>query len=104
MEITLDEVGKLVALGHTVESHSDAPVQWPMIRIEPPETLIADGEPVVLPPEVEDAGIGPELTAVLGDELHRGTPEGASWAIDSFTVSIDVSASGDRPGSPAARS
>jgi 2-keto-4-pentenoate hydratase/2-oxohepta-3-ene-1,7-dioic acid hydratase in catechol pathway len=100
MELDLDDVGKFVALGHTFGSHSTAAVDWPVFWIEPREALVPGGETIVLPSEIEDAGIGPELTAVLGAELHRATPAEAAEAIAGFTVSNDVSAAGDWPGHP----
>lgn len=96
----LDSVGKFVGLGHTFAAHAPDPVDWPVLWLEPPEALVADGEPVQLTPEVESAGVGPELTAVVGEELWRASPGEAAAAIRGFTVSNDVSAGGDWPGHP----
>jgi len=100
MHIDLDDVENFVALGHTFGSHAVAPVEWPMVWTEPEQTLVEGGEEIVIPPEVEDAGIGPELTAVIGEDLHRATPAEAEEAVSALTVSNDISATGAWPGHP----
>ncbi len=100
MHIDLDDVGTFVALGHTFGSHAVAPVDWPMVWTEPEQALVPEGEAVVIPPEIEDASIGPELTAVLGEELHRATPAEAEKAVSALTVTNDISATGAWPGHP----
>jgi len=100
MDIDLDAVENFVALGHTFGSHAVAPVEWPMVWTEPEQTLVEEGEEIVIPPEVEDAGIGPELTAVIGEDLHRATPAEAEDAVSALTVSNDISATGPWPGHP----
>lgn len=100
MELDLDAVGKFVGLGHTFASHAPDPVEWPVLWLEPAETVIAEGETVEVTPEVEQVGIGPELTAVIGERLWRPDEAEAASAVAGFTVSNDVSAVGRWPGHP----
>jgi 2-keto-4-pentenoate hydratase/2-oxohepta-3-ene-1,7-dioic acid hydratase in catechol pathway len=62
--------------------------------------MVASGETVEITPEVEAVGVGPELTAVVGEELWRPDAAEAADAIAGFTVSNDVSAGGRWPGNP----
>ncbi len=100
MDIDLDDAEKFVGLGHTFESHAPDPVDWPVLWLEPDETVIPEDETVLITPEVEKVGIGPELTAVVGERLWRPSEEEAAAAIAGYTISNDVSAVGKWPGHP----
>lgn len=99
--LTPDTVGKFVALGGTFTSHldeKDRSYRWPDLWVVPAECLINEGEAIEIPERVEDVKPGSEITAVVGDELFRADEATAWEGIKGFTVSNDVTASGDWPG------
>jgi 2-keto-4-pentenoate hydratase/2-oxohepta-3-ene-1,7-dioic acid hydratase in catechol pathway len=60
--------------------------------------VISEGEPIELPDRVEEVKPGSELTAVIGEEIYEADEKEAWDAIKGFTISNDVTASGDWPG------
>jgi 2-keto-4-pentenoate hydratase/2-oxohepta-3-ene-1,7-dioic acid hydratase in catechol pathway len=101
MELDVDSIGKFVALGGTFHTHTDEKersYRWPDLWVVPPESVIPDGDPIILPDRVEDVKPGSELTAVLGDDLYEADEDEIWDAIEGFTISNDVTASGDWPG------
>lgn len=96
-----EEIGKFVALGGTFSTHqqeTERIYRWPDLWVVPPESVIAEDEPIRLPERVEEVKPGSELTAVVGDDLERASEAEAWEGIEGFTVSNDVTASGDWPG------
>jgi len=101
MDIGLGEVDKFVALGGTFHTHleeKERSYRWPDIWVVPMEGVIPEGENIQLPKRVEDVKPGSELTAVIGKELWEASEEEAWDGIKGFTVSNDITASGDWPG------
>lgn len=101
MKLPRDEVGKFVALGGTFTSHQEEDnntYRWPDLWIVPPEGVINEGEAIQLPDRVDKVKPGSEITAVMGEAIHRASEEEAWDAISGFTISNDVTASGDWPG------
>lgn len=60
--------------------------------------MITQGSPIQIPDRVNDVIPASELTAVIGDDLWQASEEEAWAAIEGFTVSNDVTATGDWPG------
>jgi 2-keto-4-pentenoate hydratase/2-oxohepta-3-ene-1,7-dioic acid hydratase in catechol pathway len=90
-----------VALGGTFSSHQaekDRTYRWPDFWTLPGAAVISGGDAVVLPPEVDAVNPGAELTAVIGTDIHRASEEETCDAIEGFTISNDVTATGDWPG------
>ena len=101
MKVDLQNVGKFVALGGTFHTHLDEKersYRWPDLWVLPDESVIPEGEPIRIPDRVEEVKPGSELTAVIGEELWEATEEEAWEAVKGFTISNDVTASGDWPG------
>jgi len=101
MDLSTDDIGKFVALGGTFQSHldeKDRTYRWPDLWVVPSESVVAEEEEIRIPARVEDVKPGTELTAVIGDSIWEASEEEAWDAIDGFTVSNDVTASGDWPG------
>jgi len=101
MKLSPNDVGKFVALGGTFQSHLDEKertYRWPDLWIVPPESVISEGEEIEIPDRVEQIKPGAELTAVIGESLWEASEEEAWDAIEGFTISNDVTASGDWPG------
>jgi 2-keto-4-pentenoate hydratase/2-oxohepta-3-ene-1,7-dioic acid hydratase in catechol pathway len=101
MQLTQQSVGKFVALGGTFTTHQEEDnntYRWPDLWVVPPEGVISEDETIQLPDHVEKVKPGSEITAVIGEDIHRASEEEAWDAISGFTVSNDVTASGDWPG------
>jgi|GEM_PF-742546 len=96
-----EDVGKFVGLGGTFHSHQaekDRTYRWPDFWLVPPEGVVSDGEPIELPARAADVSTGSELTAVIGEDIWQADEAEAWDSISGFTVSNDVTATGDWPG------
>ncbi|WP_415380069.1 fumarylacetoacetate hydrolase family protein [Halosimplex sp. TS25] len=101
MNLPVDSIGTFVALGGTFHTHLDEKeraYRWPDLWIVPDTAVIPDGDPIRIPDSVEDIKPGSELTAVIGETIQDADETEAWEAIKGFTVSNDVTASGDWPG------
>lgn len=101
MDLDITDVKNFVALGGTYHSHqqeTERTYRWPDFWVLPDAAVIGDGETIELPGRVDQVKPGAELTAVIGDRIHRATEAEAWDAIRGFTISNDVTASGDWPG------
>jgi 2-keto-4-pentenoate hydratase/2-oxohepta-3-ene-1,7-dioic acid hydratase in catechol pathway len=101
MEFPVNSVGKFVALGGTFQSHldeSDRTYRWPDLWVVPPEAVVGEGEPIEIPDRVDEIKPGSELTAVIGKSIYEAHESEAWDAVKGFTISNDVTASGDWPG------
>jgi 2-keto-4-pentenoate hydratase/2-oxohepta-3-ene-1,7-dioic acid hydratase in catechol pathway len=95
------EIRKFVALGgtfHTHQQETERTYRWPDLWVVPEEALINEGEAIEIPDRVEKVKPGSELTAVIGDDIYEADKQEAWDAIKGFTLSNDVTASGDWPG------
>lgn len=101
MDLDVDSIETFVALGGTFHSHLDEKervYRWPDAWIVPDAAIVPEGTPIEIPDMVEDVKPASELTAVIGESIHR-VDESEAWdAIEGFTVSNDVTAAGDWPG------
>lgn len=100
MDLNPNSIGKFVALGgtfHTHQNEKDRSYRWPDLWIVPQDAVISEGEPIKIPEKVEEVKPGSELTAVIGEDIWQATNEEAWDAIKGFTISNDVTASGDWP-------
>ena len=96
-----EKIGKFVALGGGFQSHldeKDRTYRWPDLWVVPDEAVVSEGETIEIPDRVENIKPGSELTAVIGDDIYEADEEEAWDAIKGFTISNDVTASGDWPG------
>lgn len=100
-ELLPDSIGKFVALGGTFQSHldeKDRTYRWPDLWVVPAEGMVTEGESIQIPERVEEVKPGAEITAVIGEEIYEADERTAWNAIKGFTISNDVTASGDWPG------
>jgi 2-keto-4-pentenoate hydratase/2-oxohepta-3-ene-1,7-dioic acid hydratase in catechol pathway len=100
-KLSPDEIEKFVALGGGFQSHldeKDRTYRWPDLWVVPAEAVISEGETIEIPDRVEKVKPGSELTAVIGEDIYEADEEEAWDAIKGFTISNDVTASGDWPG------
>jgi 2-keto-4-pentenoate hydratase/2-oxohepta-3-ene-1,7-dioic acid hydratase in catechol pathway len=101
MDLDVDTIGKFVALGGTFVSHQaekDRSYRWPDLWLVPPEAVIPEESPIRIPQRTEDVKPASELTAVIGDDLWQASEQEAWEAIKGFTISNDVTVSGEWPG------
>jgi len=101
MHLPAKSIGTFVALGGTFITHQaedDNTYRWPDLWVVPPEGVINESELIQLSERVEKVKPGSEITAVLGKDIHRASEAEAWEAIKGFTISNDVTASGDWPG------
>lgn len=101
MEFPIDSIGKFVAIGGGFHSHleeQERTYRWPDLWVVPDTAIVADSEPIELPARAEKVKPGSELTAVIGRDIRNASEEEAWNAIKGFTISNDVTASGDWPG------
>jgi 2-keto-4-pentenoate hydratase/2-oxohepta-3-ene-1,7-dioic acid hydratase in catechol pathway len=101
MNIDVRDIGKFVALGGTFGTHQkekDRTYRWPDLWVVPAEGVIPEGEAVEIPERVNNIKPGAEITAVIGDDIYEADEQTAWDAIKGFTISNDVTASGDWPG------
>lgn len=101
MALTRDSIGKFVALGGTFMTHQEEKertYRWPDLWVVPDEAIINENEPIRIPERVEEIKPGAEISAVIGDEIYEADDAEAWEAIKGFTISNDVTASGDWPG------
>lgn len=100
-KLSPETIGKFVALGGGFQSHLDEKerkYRWPDLWVVPDEAVIGGGETIEIPERVEKVKPGSELTAVIGEDLYEADEQEAWEAIKGFTISNDVTASGDWPG------
>lgn len=101
MQLSKDTVGKFVGLGGGFKPHQDEnnrTYRWPDLWVVPPEGVINENETIKIPERVDKVKPGAEITAVIGEKIYQADETEAWDAIKGFTVSNDVTASGDWPG------
>ncbi len=94
-------IGKFVALGGGFQSHLDEKertYRWPDLWVVPDEAVISEGDSIEIPDRVSKVKPGSEITAVIGEDIYEADEQEAWNAIKGFTISNDVTASGDWPG------
>jgi acylpyruvate hydrolase len=87
--------GKIFCVGlnyaaHADEGGYDVP-DYPALFTKFPETLVAAGAPVLLPPESEAVDYEAELAFVVGRPVRRATGAAALEAVAGYTIGNDVS-------------
>ena len=75
MPLSIGRPGKIVCVGlnyldHAQEGGMDLP-KAPLLFAKWPNTLIGDGEPIVLPPEATEVDYEAELGVVIGTKAKR---------------------------------
>jgi len=97
-EVTLLPVvprpGKIVCMGLNYRAHVDEGVyevpEYPVLFSKFAETLVAAGEPIVLPPESTAVDYEAELAFVVGQRVRRARASEALEAVAGYTVANDV--------------
>ena len=87
---------KIVCVGrnyadHAREMGNEVP-KSPLIFLKAPSAMIADGEPIVLPPQSAQMEYEAEIGVVIGRRLRRASPAEAEQGIRGFVCLNDVTA------------
>jgi len=93
------------SLGPTFQSHQkeiERDPRWPDLWMVPNQSVIHEGEYILIPDSVSDVKPGVELTAVIDHTLWQATAKEAWEGIAGFTISNDVTATSEWPGWPEA--
>lgn len=97
-EVTLRPVvpapGKIVCMGlnyreHVAEGVYEVP-DYPVLFSKFADTLIAAGEPIVVPPESDAVDYEAELALVIGRRVRRASGPEAMDAVAGYTIANDV--------------
>jgi 2-keto-4-pentenoate hydratase/2-oxohepta-3-ene-1,7-dioic acid hydratase in catechol pathway len=87
---------KIIAIGknypeHAAEMQSEVP-QLPVIFLKAPSTLIATGDPIILPPQSSHVDIEGELAVVIGKQSRWLESTEVKNAIFGYTIANDITA------------
>jgi acylpyruvate hydrolase len=87
--------GKIVCVGLNYRAHADEGgydvPDYPALFTKFAETLVAAGDPIVLPPESEAVDFEAELAFVVGRPVRRASGASALDAVAGYTIGNDVS-------------
>jgi len=87
--------GKIVCVGLNYRAHADEGgydvPDYPALFTKFAETLVAAGDPIVLPPESEAVDFEAELAIVMGRRVRRASAASALDAVAGYTIGNDVS-------------
>jgi 2-keto-4-pentenoate hydratase/2-oxohepta-3-ene-1,7-dioic acid hydratase in catechol pathway len=94
--LTPVDPSKIICIGrnyadHAKEHEAEIP-ELPLIFLKPPSAVIADGKPIVLPPQSEQVEHEAELAVVIAQQARWIRPENAHDVILGYTIANDVTA------------
>jgi acylpyruvate hydrolase len=88
--------GKIICVGQNYRAHRDEmggeEIAVPTLFAKLPQTVIGDGDPIVLPRESSHVDAEAELAIVIGKTVRRVSRERALDAIAGYVCANDVSA------------
>ncbi len=86
--------GKIVCMGLNYRAHVDEgvydPPDYPVLFTKFAETLVAAGDPIVVPPESSAPDYEAELAFVIGRRVRRVSGPAALDAVAGYTIANDV--------------
>jgi acylpyruvate hydrolase len=87
--------GKVICMGLNYRAHVDEgsyePPEYPVLFSKFAETLVAAGDPILLPPESAAVDFEAELAFVMGRPARRASGASALEAVAGYTVANDIS-------------
>jgi 2-keto-4-pentenoate hydratase/2-oxohepta-3-ene-1,7-dioic acid hydratase in catechol pathway len=94
--LPIDRPGKIVCVGlnysdHAEEQGAELP-KAPLLFAKFPSSLIGPGEPIVIPPLVQQADYEAELGVVIGTTVRSVSKENALEAVRGYICANDVTA------------
>ena len=92
----MNRPGKIVCIGrnyreHAKEMGNEVPTE-PLFFLKPSSSIIADGEPIVLPKQSERVEFEGEIGIVIGSPLKRASESESERAISGIVALNDVTA------------
>lgn len=88
--------GKIVGVGRNYRAHAaelgTAVPANPLLFLKPPTSVVADAEPIILPPESSRVDFEAEIGVVIGRRLRRAREDEARAGILGITCVNDVTA------------
>ena len=86
--------GKIVCMGLNYRAHVDEgvydPPDYPVLFTKFAETLVAAGDPILVPPESSAPDYEAELAFVIGRHVRRVSGQTALDAVSGYTIANDV--------------
>ena len=87
---------KIIAVGrnyveHAREHEVDIP-DYPLLFLKPPSSLIASGQPIILPPQSQQVEHEIELAVIIGRRGRWIKPESAEEYIFGYSIGLDITA------------
>lgn len=76
---------------HARELGNEVP-KTPLIFMKPPSSIVANGEPIILPPQSRQVEHEAELVVVVGKRGRNITPEAVKEYLFGYTIGNDVTA------------
>ncbi len=93
---SLSRPGKIIGIGRNYRDHAaelgNTVPATPLLFLKPASAVIADGAPIVLPPESARVEFEGEIGVVIGKRLRRVTEDEAIGGIAGLTCVNDVTA------------
>ena len=88
--------GKIVCVGRNYAEHAkelgNVVPKEPLLFLKPPSSVIADGQPIIVPPESSQVEFEGEIGVVVGARLRRASESEAARAIAAIVAANDVTA------------
>jgi 2-keto-4-pentenoate hydratase/2-oxohepta-3-ene-1,7-dioic acid hydratase in catechol pathway len=95
-QLPIDRPGKIVCVGLNYRDHAEEQgvelPKAPLLFAKFPTALIGPGEPIVIPPLVQQADYEAELAFVIGSRVKGVSKENALEAVRGYLCANDVSA------------
>ncbi len=90
------EPSKILCIGrnyveHAKELGNEVP-KVPLVFMKPPSSIIANGDPIILPPQSKQVEHEAELVVVIGKRTKNVTAEAAKEYIFGYTIGNDITA------------
>jgi 2-keto-4-pentenoate hydratase/2-oxohepta-3-ene-1,7-dioic acid hydratase in catechol pathway len=87
---------KIIAVGRNYAAHADElgfeTPELPILFLKPPSSVIAHGDPILLPPQSNQVEHEAELAVVIGQRGRWIDPDDASKHVLGYTIAVDVTA------------
>ena len=94
--VPIDRPGKIVCVGLNYRDHAEEQgvelPKAPLFFAKYTTSLIGPGDPIVIPPRVEQCDYEAELGVVIGETVKNVSKENAFEAVAGYVVANDVSA------------
>jgi 2-keto-4-pentenoate hydratase/2-oxohepta-3-ene-1,7-dioic acid hydratase in catechol pathway len=90
------EPSKIICVGRNYVEHAkelgSEVSKTPLIFLKPPSSIIATGEPIILPPQSKQVEHEAELVVIIGKRAKNVAVENAKEYIFGFTIGNDITA------------